>query len=201
MQNGSNINWLLEAADAVNALTSGFFESVELEDGSRRRGSLPALITMLEEDLSEASPVEGGAKAWESKSPLHTPSLMCLRRIDKTARDIAVVVGAPTRGSTRDTLHGILGHLGAADDAIQRSVAADLAGLVNNARLVLGIDLPPIRLRSVRCPYCGRASILAARRESKAWCTTHGCLDPEERRYVWEGEVALRLLGESQAAG
>lgn len=192
-------DYVLDTSDAVRALVSGFNESVELEDGSRKRGTLPGLIQLLVEDMSEASPTGGGAKEWESKVPYHSPSFECLANITAKARYLARVAGAPMRDDTGEMLRGIVGVIGEATPGVQRQVADDLDALVVSARLVLGLDKAPIALRGVLCPYCSRPSIMAARNESRVWCVTGGCVDPEGRRWEWSGETQMRLLGESQA--
>lgn len=191
-------DYILDTSDAVRALVSGFNESVELEDGSRRRGTLPGLIELLRDEMAEAGGAGGGSSAYESKTPFNSACFEMLRTIEVKARYLARVAGAPMRDDACEQLRGIVGVIGSASPGVQRQVADDLDALVVSARLVLGLDKAPIPLRGIVCPYCGRDALLAARNESRVWCNTGGCCDTEGRRYEWEGEVSMRLLGASQ---
>jgi hypothetical protein len=193
-------NYQLDALDAVRALTRGFDEVAELPDGTTRRGKLPALLELLAIDVAEATPVPGGARGYESKSPAHGPCLDALIAIKVESRALARLVGASQRGIA-DTLQGVPVAMSSRPTQEQKYVARRLQALVSQARLALGLDEPPILLRSIRCPYCGvKDSVVAARTEYRAWCTTRACVDPNGRRWSWQGETELHLLGASQDA-
>lgn len=195
----SNPDRLLESiAGLVAELCDGADERVELDDGSSVKGRLPALLDLLDAETRGAAGGGAAGGSSEGRLPLFTPAYDALLAITATAYRLAGIVGAPARSTTRDTLRGVVGSSGGHERIVLLDVERELREQVDHARRVLSIDLPPIPLRGVLCPYCLRPSVLAARREHRAWCSTRGCVDDDERPYVWAGETALRLLGATQ---
>lgn len=183
---------------AVAELCDGFEELVVLDDGTRVKGNLPALIDLLDEETRGATGSSGAGSSTESRVPFFTPAYDALMAIAAAGMRLTGILELKPRADVKDSLRGVLGGAAGRDESTLRRVAGELEEVVALARHVLSIDLPPIHLRGVLCPYCGKPSILASRRETRAWCSTRDCVDPEDRRYVWDGELALRLLGASQ---
>lgn len=190
---------LLDVHEHVAALVDGFSETVELDDGSRRTGRLPGLVDLLDREArGAASGGSGGPGGPDARLPIFTPAYDALLGLAAATTRLCSLLEVAVRPDLKDTLRLIRGSVGGRSAPVQDEVELVLAEHVAHARHVLSIDLPPISLRGVRCPYCSQASILASRRESRAWCSTAGCADPEGRRYVWVGELALRRLGATQ---
>jgi DNA-directed RNA polymerase subunit RPC12/RpoP len=190
---------LADIAALVAELVDGFDETVELDDGTTTRGRLPGLIALLDAETRGATGQTGGGSSTEARIPIFTPAYDALLLIAATAMRCTGQLGGPVRVDVRDALRGVVGLAAGADKMTLMIVRADLKEAVSHARHVLSIDLPPIHLRGIRCPHCRGRRVLASRREHSAWCANPDCVDPEKRRYVWQGEVQLRLLGAMQA--
>jgi len=189
---------LTQLVDLVDQLVAPFTERVQLDDGTYVSGRLPALIDMLNDDAAFASASTGSSSGFESQVPVYSPAHDALMLLDEESADLSYLLGLPPARLVKERLRRLVGAAAAVDDKLFIQVVVTLAARVASIREVLGLDLPPLRLRSVKCPYCGEASVFAGRREVRAWCTTQDCVDPDGQRYVWVGEAGLHWLGAAQ---
>ena len=158
----------------------------------------PALLAQLRSALVPGPATDGGGGGYESRMPVAAGALYALSRIETGTRRCINRWDLDERATLEANLRLLLGELsnrcphptrdGCESDACHGpTVRKHLRSSHTVAQIVVSWRSGPVFLSRVPCPACEKASLVAAKDGSRAWC--QGCDETWDKH-----EVAL--LGE-----